>query len=101
MALSKWLNKVICDAGPVIHLDELGCIDLLSEFQEINIPKAVYEEINRHRPSALHRAQLPISLKDEQSFIDPGLWVVCQTFMLDRGEVQALAQMQRNPDAIL
>jgi len=26
---------VVCDAGPAIHLDELGCLDLLIDFQEV------------------------------------------------------------------
>lgn len=31
----KSTTKVVCDAGPVIHLDELNCLDLLTDFQEI------------------------------------------------------------------
>ena len=23
---------VVCDAGPLIHLDEIGCLDLLTDF---------------------------------------------------------------------
>ena len=31
---------VVCDAGPVIHLDELGYLDLLKDFQGVlDIPK--------------------------------------------------------------
>ena len=26
---------VVCDAGPIIHLDELGCLDLLADFNAI------------------------------------------------------------------
>ena len=26
---------VVCDAGPLIHLDELGCLGLLSDFREV------------------------------------------------------------------
>jgi hypothetical protein len=44
---------VICDAGPVIHLDELGCIDLLSSFSRVLIPVVVWQEVQRHRPNAL------------------------------------------------
>ena len=31
----KLIPKVVCDAGPIIHLDELNCLDLLADFQEI------------------------------------------------------------------
>ena len=44
---------VICDAGPVIHLDELGCIDLLYSFSRVLIPAAVWQEVQRHRSRAL------------------------------------------------
>jgi hypothetical protein len=29
--VSKSLWRAVCDAGPVIHLDELGCIELLDK----------------------------------------------------------------------
>ena len=29
---------VVCDAGPVIHLDELDCLDLLVGFPRVLIP---------------------------------------------------------------
>jgi hypothetical protein len=31
---------VICDAGPLIHLDELGCLDLLADFRDVLVPDA-------------------------------------------------------------
>ena len=32
---------VVCDAGPLIHLDELGCLDLLADFSEVLVPETV------------------------------------------------------------
>jgi hypothetical protein len=29
------LVGVVCDAGPLIHLDEIDCLDLLSDFAEV------------------------------------------------------------------
>jgi len=43
---------VIADAGPVIHLHELGCLDLLADFGSVLVPEAVWLEVERHRPSA-------------------------------------------------
>ena len=51
---------VICDAGPVIHLDEINCLNLLDDFEEIIIPAAVEKEIKRHRLSALQRSDLKL-----------------------------------------
>jgi len=28
---------VVCDAGPVIHLDQLDCLDLLADFSKVVI----------------------------------------------------------------
>jgi hypothetical protein len=39
---------VVCDAGPLIHLDELGCLDLLSDFLQVLVPDAVWNEVARH-----------------------------------------------------
>jgi hypothetical protein len=47
---SEDLRLVVLDAGPVIHLDELGCLRLLEGFSEIQIPSVVWDEIRAHRP---------------------------------------------------
>jgi hypothetical protein len=28
-------RDIVCDTGPILHLDELGCLDLLADFKEI------------------------------------------------------------------
>ena len=44
---------VVCDAGPLIHLHELGCMDLLADFAAVLVPETVWREVERHRPEAL------------------------------------------------
>ena len=44
---------VVSDAGPIIHLSELDCLDVLSDFDEVLIPPIVWDEIERHQPKAL------------------------------------------------
>ena len=51
--MTKSPTKVICDAGPIIHLDELNCLDLLADYEEIVLPLVVEKEILEHRPYAL------------------------------------------------
>jgi hypothetical protein len=41
---------VVSDAGPLIHLDELNCLDLLTGLSPIIAPKIVFQETRRHRP---------------------------------------------------
>ena len=51
--MDKTEPVVIADAGPVIHLDELSCLNLLADFGYVIIPEGVYQEVARHRPLAL------------------------------------------------
>ena len=44
------VSVVVLDAGPLIHLDELERISLLSEYGEILIPSDVWAEVVQHRP---------------------------------------------------
>ena len=46
-------SPVVCDAGPLIHLDELDSLDLLRDFGSVLIPDLVWQEVEHHRPSAL------------------------------------------------
>lgn len=54
--MAKTKAVVIADAGPVIHLDELGCLELLADFGEVIVPETVWLEVERHRPMALKSA---------------------------------------------
>lgn len=41
-------RSIVCDTGPIIHLDELGCLDLLADFEKILLSLSVVEEIEKH-----------------------------------------------------
>ena len=43
-------DVAVADAGPLIHLDELGAIALLSVFDRVLVPDVVLSEVLRHRP---------------------------------------------------
>jgi predicted nucleic acid-binding protein len=49
---------VVCDAGPLIHLDEVGSMELLADFPQVLVPLAVWEEVTKHRPTLHVRASL-------------------------------------------
>lgn len=81
---------VVCDAGPLIHLDELGCLDLLSDFSHVLIPETVWRETLKHRPGILLPSDSPI---EHIAFSDPigkRLLALSQLFTLHRGELEAL-----------
>ena len=48
--MTEKFKKVVFDAGPIIHLDELNCLELLGEFQEILLAEGVWDEIKLYRP---------------------------------------------------
>jgi len=49
MVTTESLPTVV-DAGPIIHLDELGCLDLLCDLTPVVVPCLVLVEASRHRP---------------------------------------------------
>jgi hypothetical protein len=50
---------VICDAGPIIHLDELGCIERLADHKRVLVPDVVWKEAELHRPGFARAAAVP------------------------------------------
>ncbi len=101
MALIKPSIVVVCDAGPLIHLDELACLDLLTQFQQILVPHQVWLEVQQHRPKALSQSavilhQISVPISTEINFV-----TLAQTLGLAIGEQAALSLMKQYPQAIL
>lgn len=82
-------REVVCDTGPIIHLDELGCLDLLADFKEILLTLSVVEEIEKHRPVALS-IKTPYRVLRADRPSDDRLAAMCRIFSLDRGETESL-----------
>jgi predicted nucleic acid-binding protein len=101
VAESKWSAIVICDAGPLIHLDELGCLNLLSDFRNVIVCDAVWNEVARHRPSALRRPGVPYHRLNVDAPAEPKLSELASALSLGAGEFSSLLIMQLAPDAIL
>jgi predicted nucleic acid-binding protein len=101
MATIEPNRVVVCDAGPLIHLDELCCLDLLADFAAILVPGTVWEEVQRHRPSALGSAQCRLERRDAARAPTLQLEAITTAFLLDAGEQAALLLLQEEPAAIL
>jgi predicted nucleic acid-binding protein len=91
---------VICDAGPIIHLDEVGCLDLLSDFSKVILPDRVSQEIMRYRQTALGKGGIPFITVGRRTRLAADFLAISRTLMLDAGETEALALMKENPDAV-
>lgn len=85
---------VVSDAGPLIHLDELGCLDLLRDMGLLLIPQIVWAETIRHRPQ-LAIADVP-NAKTVDVAAEPSarLLSLSDSLELDAGERAALALME-------
>ncbi len=62
---------VVCDAGPLIHLDQLGCLNLLADFSSILVPNEVWMEVTHHRPAALINPTVPLAQECGQAGRNP------------------------------
>ena len=87
MGMNKSAWKVICDSGPIIHLDELNCLHLLADFQETLIPDTIQREINRHRRLDFGRLHIRFVVLPGAIPSNDLLLALCKIFLLDAGEI--------------
>lgn len=88
--MSEVGTRAICDAGPLIHLDELGCRSLLHDFDEVVVPEQVWEEVVRHRPEALARSEGAFQRVEVTISMHPSFQSLVRSLALDFGEQAAL-----------
>jgi predicted nucleic acid-binding protein len=83
----------VSDAGPLIHLAEIDSLELLSAFDSLLIPEAVYEEIER--------GTVPDGLSDlSYERLDAAMGSVASD-ELDAGERAALAVATERAEVLL
>jgi predicted nucleic acid-binding protein len=92
---------VVCDAGPLIHLDELGCLDLLADFREVLVCEAVWNEVALHRPEAIRRRSVPLKRISVTAEVPAEVTEFVQMYSLAAGEVESILLMANLPEAIL
>jgi len=90
------MPRTVLDAGPLIHLDQLGCLDLLEGLEELHVPLIVWREVLVHRPTlGLAGLGLTLSpLSHPSRAPSPALAVLIHGLDLDAGEIAALTLME-------
>jgi hypothetical protein len=78
-------DGVISDAGPLIHLDELGCVGLLGDFNRVIVPATVWEEVLAHRPGIFNSTGINWDKYNEDDEYSVELQTVISLFSLHRG----------------
>ncbi len=81
---------VVADAGPLIHLDELAALDVLSDYAAIFVPNAVWLEVQRHRPLALQQTGVKLIRQTPPPF-SARINAITALYTLHHGEREALA----------
>jgi predicted nucleic acid-binding protein len=89
-------HLTVCDAGPIIHLDELRSLDLLEGLGSVLIPSKVWQEISHHCPTLVLREIPDARLVNDEEPCDPELLAFCRSMDLDAGERSALAILQKH-----
>jgi len=79
MAPTDDAPEVVCDAGPLIHLDELGCLDLLADFATLWVPEEVCQEVDAHRPAALTNPAIEVQRLTVEPSTSPFFRTVVRT----------------------
>jgi predicted nucleic acid-binding protein len=98
--MSKESASIVCDAGPLIHLSELGCLSLLNDFADVLVPEQVWQEVAQYQANALDESTLdfqkvPVNISSSASFQS-----LVKSLSLDYGEQAALSLMELNPRSI-
>ena len=89
----------ISDAGPLIHLDELGCLDVL-DFPEILVPETVWREVAKHRPTALQHTGIALQRRTPGR-LPSRIAAIAPLYGLHHGELEALALCLEYPKPLL
>ena len=87
-------SLAVADAGPIIHLDELGAVDLLGDFGTVLVPREVWDEVVRHRPRLAPDGVPGGCLVDVPGIPSPKLRALIDSFRLDAGETAALTLIE-------
>lgn len=92
---------VVCDAGPLIHLDQLGCLGLLADFPRVLVPEAVWQEVSRHRRAALTQPGPSCERITPGAVRSAELEALIRLLGLHRGEQEALQVAALHPGCVL
>ena len=85
---------VVSDAGPLIHLDELGCVDLLHGLGKLVIPRTVWTEVTRHRSRLAPRDLSNTEIVDVVASPSARLASLGDSLDLDAGERAAITLLE-------
>jgi predicted nucleic acid-binding protein len=85
------IEIAVIDSGPLIHLDELDCLDLVEGFTTVYVPIEVIDEVVIHRPNLkLDVESTTPKFKISNAGLSSRVANYARDLDLDAGEVAAL-----------
>ena len=81
----------VLDAGPLIHLDELGCLNFLNDFKVLLVPQAVLDEALKHRPDLRMAGLMNLEIIAQPPPLPIDLLKLADELALHAGERAAIA----------
>ena len=86
----------VLDAGPLIHLDELGSLNLLAGYREVLLPEIVEQEARKHRPAIAIDAIPGLVRVSPQPAAEESMFELAARFGLHAGELAAIAVLKEH-----
>ena len=91
---------VVCDAGPIIHLNELGQLELLGDFREVFVPDRVVKEVLSHQDVSFSGKTVQWRIVSAGRLTNIHLRTAMKVYSLDAGEIAALSLLEQKPEAL-
>jgi len=86
----------VLDAGPLIHLDELGSLSLLAGYREVLLPDVVENEARKHRPEIPIDSIPGLVRVSSNSSTAASMFELAAEFGLHAGELTAIAVLKEH-----
>jgi predicted nucleic acid-binding protein len=86
----------VLDAGPLIHLDELGALNLLAGYQKVLLPDIVEQEAKKHRPAMMIDSIPGLVRVLAKPAAEESLFELAAEFGLHAGELAAMSVLREH-----
>lgn len=83
-------RKIVSDAGPILHLWEIGLLEILSETGEVFIPQAVSVELIEINSSWSKNIPPWVRIEQLSTQEVSQAGILCRAGLLDLGEAEAI-----------
>lgn len=86
----------VLDAGPLIHLDEVGALNLLAGYREVLLPDIVEQEARKHRPDIQIDSISSLVRFIAKPAAEESLFALAAEFGLHAGELAAMSVLREH-----